>query len=148
MRVLALDIGERRIGVASGDTATRVATPVKVLATEEVVGNARTWRTLVQDEEPELIVAGLPTSMNGEQGRQARRVKDMARKIARQSGLPLEFADERLSSSEARRILHEQGLSEKEMRGRVDMVAASLFLETWMDRREAAGREAPSGEGE
>lgn len=148
MRVLALDIGERRVGVASGDTATRVATPVKVLATEEVVGNARTWRTLVQDEEPELIVAGLPTSMNGEQGRQARRVKDMARKIARQSGLPLEFSDERLSSSEARRILHEQGLSEKEMRGRVDMVAASLFLETWMDRREAAGREAPSGEGE
>ena len=53
------------------------------------------------------------------------------------TGLPLEFEDERLSSAEAKRILREQGLSEKSMRGKVDMVAASLFLQAWLDARQA-----------
>ena len=55
----------------------------------------------------------------------------------RTTGLPLEFEDERLSSVEAKRILREQGLSEKSMRGKVDMVAASLFLQAWLDARQA-----------
>ena len=59
-----------------------------------------------------------------------------ARDIAKRCALPLEFVDERLSSAEAKRILREQGLSERGMRGRVDMVAASLFLQSWLDARQ------------
>ena len=59
--------------------------------------------------------------------------REMARQIAEACGLPLEFEDERLSSQEAKRILREEGYNEKSMRGRVDMVAASLFLQTWLD---------------
>lgn len=55
-------------------------------------------------------------------------------KIADELELPLEFEDERLSSQEAKRILREQGLNEKQMRGKIDMIAASLFLQTWLDR--------------
>ena len=51
--------------------------------------------------------------------------------------MPLEFSDERLSSSEAKRVLREEGLSEKQMRGKVDMIAASLFLQSWLDARQA-----------
>ena len=59
-------------------------------------------------------------------------MRDCAERIAQTCGLPLEFADERLSSAEAKRLLREQGLSERDMRGKVDSVAASLFLETWI----------------
>ncbi len=134
MRVIALDIGDKRVGIAAGDTSTRVAVPVKVLPTGEVMGNARTWRMVLEDQEPELIVSGLPKSLSGTSGQQADKVLAMAQRIASAAGLPLEFSDERLSSSEAKHILREQGLSEREMRGKVDSVAASLFLETWFDR--------------
>lgn len=56
-----------------------------------------------------------------------------ARQVADACDLPLEFADERLSSSEAKRILRAQGLKEKQMRGKIDMIAASLFLQAWLD---------------
>lgn len=133
MRVLALDIGEKRVGVAVGDTRTHISMPVKVMPTNEVTDNARTWRMLLEDHEPELLVSGLPRSMNGAQDKQANWVRSVAQKIASTAGLPLEFTDERLSSVEAKRVLREQGLKEKDMRGKIDMVAASLFLQTWLD---------------
>lgn len=129
---MGLDIGEKRIGVAMGDTSTRVAVPVKVMPAADVLGNARTWRLLLDDEAPELLVAGLPKSMSGADGKQAARVRAAAQTIAQAAGLPLEFSDERLSSSEAKRVLRAQGMSEKQMRGKLDSVAASLFLETWL----------------
>ena len=135
MRVIALDIGDKRIGIAAGDTDARIAMPVKVLPSAEVMGNARTWREVLADHEPELIVSGLPTSLSGAQGRQAAKIRQVAEQIAQQAGLPLEFSDERLSSAQAKRILREQGLSERDMRGKIDSVAASLFLQTWFDVR-------------
>lgn len=73
--------------------------------------------------------------MAGDDGPQAERVMAQARDIARACGLPLEFADERLSSAEAKRILRAQGMDERSMRGKVDMVAASLFLQAFLDAR-------------
>lgn len=136
MRVLALDIGEVRIGVAVSDPAERVATPVCVLDAAEVLSQGRTWRRVLDDWEPDLLVCGRPLTMAGERGPQAERLERQAEQIASGCGLPLEFADERLTSAEARRILHEQGLNERHMRGKVDMVAASLMLQSWLDARQ------------
>lgn len=133
MRALALDIGEVRIGIAASDASGTIAVPVKVLPAAEVLQNARTFRNIVQDHEPDVLVCGRPKTLAGEDGPQAQRIMAQARQIADACRLPLEFEDERLSSQEAKRILREQGLSEKSMRGRVDMVAASLFLQTWLD---------------
>jgi putative Holliday junction resolvase len=133
VRALALDIGEVRIGIAASDASGTIAVPVKVLPAAEVLQNARTFRNIVQDHEPDVLVCGRPKTLAGEDGPQAQKIMEQARKIADACGLPLEFEDERLSSQEAKRILREQGLSEKSMRGRVDMVAASLFLQTWLD---------------
>jgi putative Holliday junction resolvase len=133
VRALALDIGEVRIGIAASDASGTIAVPVKVLPAAEVLQNARTFRNIVQDHEPDVLVCGRPKTLAGEDGPQAQRIMAQARQIADACGLPLEFEDERLSSQEAKRILREQGLSEKSMRGRVDMVAASLFLQTWLD---------------
>lgn len=135
MRVLALDIGQKRVGVAYADTVRPVALPVKVVPASDVEGCTAPFRRLLEDYEPELLVVGRPLTMGGEPGPQAQRVEAVARGVARRTGLDLEFVDERLSSSQAKRILHEQGLSEKQMRGKVDCVAASLFLQAWLDRR-------------
>lgn len=135
MVALALDIGQTRIGIAVSDRSGRVAMPLKVLPAQEVISLSRPFRMLVQDHEPDVLVCGRPQTLAGEDGPQALRVEEVARAIARGLGLPLEFADERLSSREAKRILREQGLSEKQMRGKIDMIAASLFLQAWLDGR-------------
>nr|WP_317285228.1 Holliday junction resolvase RuvX [uncultured Parolsenella sp.] len=140
MRALALDIGEVRIGIAASDASGRVASPVKVLPAAEVLSCAKTFRRILEDYEPEVLVCGRPQTMSGEDGPQAERVMAQARSIAEACELPLEFADERLSSSEAKRILREQGLNEKQMRGKVDMIAASLFLQAWLDSRGSGDR--------
>ena len=136
MRVLALDIGEVRVGIAVSDPTGRVASPVTVLPAQEVLAHAVTFRRVLEDWEPELLVCGLPRTLAGEEGPQAERIRAQAEKIAAACGLPLEFADERLSSAEAKRILKEQGLSERAMRGKVDSVAAGLFLQSWLDARQ------------
>lgn len=106
-----------------------------VLPCAEVEASAPSWRRVLEDWEPECLLAGLPLSLSGDASAQTERVRKRAQSIAAKADLPLFFADERLSSSEAKRILHEQGLSEKAMRGRVDMIAASLFLQAWLDAR-------------
>lgn len=136
MVALALDIGETRIGIAVSDRSGRVASPVKVLPAAEVVGLAKSFLYIVEDYEPDVLVSGRPMTMAGERGPQAERVEAQAHKIADALDLPLYFEDERLSSAEAKRILREQGLSEKQMRGKVDMIAASLFLQSWLDSRQ------------
>lgn len=135
MRAVCLDIGEVRCGVAATDASGTMASPVAVLPMGEVLAGAPSWRRILEDFEPEVLVCGRPLTMSGEPGPQAEKVMEQAREIAGMCGLPLEFTDERLTSAEARRILHEEGLSEKQMRGKVDMVAASLMLEAWLDAR-------------
>lgn len=135
MRVMALDIGEKRVGIAVCDPSERVASPVVVLPASEVRACAKPFQRVLDDWEPELLLCGLPKTLAGEEGPQAERVRAFAADVAKAAHLPLEFADERLSSAEAKRSLREKGLSEKAMRGKLDMIAASLFLQTWLDAR-------------
>lgn len=138
MRVMALDIGEVRVGIAISDAQGRVATPLKVLPADVVLRDGAEFRRLVDDWEVEQLVCGLPYTLSGEEGPQAEALKAKATAVARARALPLAFADERLSSREAKRILREEGLDERAMRGKVDMIAASLFLQSWLDAQQAA----------
>ncbi len=140
MRVMALDIGEVRVGVAVSDPGERVASPVCVLPAAEVASCAKPFRRLLEDWEPELLLCGLPLTLAGEEGPQAARIRKVAAQVSAASGLPHEFADERLSSAEAKRSLREKGYDERAMRGKVDMIAASLFLQAWLDERAAQVR--------
>ena len=137
MRVMALDIGKVRVGVAVSDPAQTVASPLCVLPSAEVLHNQPSFRRLMQDWEPELFLCGMPYTLSGTEGPQAKVVRNAAEKIAHTYKLPLEFTDERFSSQEAKRNLREEGLSEREMRGKIDMIAASLFLQAWLDVRQA-----------
>lgn len=133
MRVLGLDVGEKRIGVALGDLESKIATPLTVLDAAIVEQLARPWKLLIEDWEPTALVVGLPLSLDGTRGAQATRICGIAEKLADACGLPLYFVDERLSSSEAKRVGHTLGLSERDMRGKLDAVAASIFLQAWLD---------------
>ena len=141
MRILALDIGEKRVGIAVSDPDERVASPVCVLAADEVRSNAKPFRRVLEDWEPGLLLCGLPYTLSGEEGPQAERIRAFAEEVSRTTGISCEYADERLSSAEAKRSLREKGLSEKAMRGKVDMIAASLFLQSWLDARASSGSE-------
>ena len=137
MVALALDIGEKRVGIAVSDATGTVAMPVKVMPAQEGAALSKSFRYLVEDYEPDVLVCGRPVSLSGETGPQAARVETVAQRIAASLDIPLAFVDERLSSAEAKRILREQGLTEREMRGKVDSIAASLFLQSWLDAQGA-----------
>lgn len=132
---MALDIGEVRVGIAVSDPGERVASPVCVLPAAEVQACATPFRRVLEDWEPELLVCGLPLTLAGEEGPQAERIRGVAAAISERTGIPHVFTDERLSSAEAKRSLREKGHDERSMRGKVDMIAASLFLQSWLDER-------------
>ena len=130
-----MDIGEVRVGVAISDSGERVASPVTVLPSAEVKACAKSFTRVLEDWEPELLVSGLPYTLSGEEGPQAARIRAFAAEVSKRTGIPVEFSDERLSSTEAKRSLREKGMSEREMRGKIDMIAASIFLQSWLDAR-------------
>jgi putative Holliday junction resolvase len=137
VRSLALDIGEKRVGVAVSDRSGRVATPVRVLGADQL-GSAGGLRALVDEYEPASFVIGLPLSMDGTEGPQAARVRVVAEGLGDRFGLPVEYVDERLTSVEVSRAMREAGLSERDQRGKRDAVAAALMLQTWLDARSAS----------
>ena len=92
MRILALDIGQTRIGVAISDPRERVASPVCVLPANEVLSNAKSWKRVLEDWEPELILSGLPYTLSGEEGPQASRIRGVAASIGKAAGLPVKAA--------------------------------------------------------
>ncbi|MDP2401044.1 MAG: Holliday junction resolvase RuvX, partial [Actinomycetota bacterium] len=141
MRVLGLDIGERRVGVAVSDARAHVATPLTVLD-GPLSADIAALRRLVDDYEVETLVVGLPLSMNGQEGPQAVRVRHEADGLARLLPVSVVYYDERLSSAEANRLMAEAGASSRKRRGSVDMVAAAIVLQSYLD----ANRDTEDGE--
>lgn len=130
MNVLALDIGDSRIGIAYANTNNNISSPIKVLSCEDILNKSKNFMSIIDDYMPEKFIIGLPKTLSGDDNDQVNHIKELASKISNIYSLDYEFIDERLSSKEAKNILREQGLNEKEMRGKIDSVAASLFLET------------------
>lgn len=151
MRVLALDIGDVRTGLALSDDRARVATPLKVLATREMCGDGRILQRIFDDYDVGRVVIGLPLSLDGTEGPQARHVRALASKLLRTAGWQLEdevvFVDERYSSTQAKDALSDLACTARQMRGKVDKLAATLFLQTYLDREQDDARSCtPEGQ--
>ena len=140
MRVLALDIGEKRIGVAVSDPSGTVASPLVVLDAARVLGDGHDLAKVAEEYEIELVVVGLPLSLTGTEGPQAERVRRAAARLAGFLRVPVEFADERLSSVQASRAMSDVGATQRKQRGSVDMVAAAVFLQSYLDSRRFGGQ--------
>ena len=133
MRHLCLDIGEKRVGVAVSDPSGRVATPLTVLDAATLASDASALERIADDYEVGALVVGLPVQLSGDEGPQATNVRRQAERLAAAVGLPLVYQDERLSSAEAKRAMRTAGVPERDARGSVDMVAATIVLQAYLD---------------
>ena len=134
-RILGIDPGERRIGVAAADSATRVAIPVTTIdaGSDPVEAVAR----LVQEQQAGELVVGLALSLSGVLGPQAQRAQALADALARRLDIPVHTWDERLTSVEARRRLPG---GKRRSKGELDALAAAIILQAFLDSQ---GRPGP-----
>jgi putative Holliday junction resolvase len=137
MRVLGIDPGERRIGIAISDPAGRVAVPVSVYA-QQGKETARVLSALARREEARLIVVGLALSLDGTHGPQAQRAERFGRALQAASGIPVVFWDERFSTREAGRLLLEAGVPRRRRKSSLDATSAAIILQDYLDCHESA----------
>jgi len=130
-RILALDAGGRRIGVAVSDELHMIATPVETVDLQR--GGWKRLLQLVEQYDPELIVVGLPTGLSGREGPQAQATRRFAEKVRDETGRPTRFHDERLTSFMAEQALIEAGRKPKQRKSQIDAVAAALILQSYLD---------------
>jgi putative Holliday junction resolvase len=139
-RALGLDLGTRRIGVALSDSAGAVATPLDVLtrSNDRMRDHARI-ADLVDEAGAEVVVVGLPLSLDGSVGPAARGVLDEADELRARLDVSVVTWDERLSTVEAERRLRAAGVKGPKGRGVVDQVAATVILQSWLDSGQPRG---------
>jgi putative Holliday junction resolvase len=139
MRVVGLDLGTKRIGVAVSDRSGTIASPLVVLerGRSRAADHARIAE-LVSAEEAERVVVGLPISLSGADGPAARAAREEAAALATVVGVPVETHDERLTTVTAERRLAERGVRGQRRRAVVDKEAAAVILQSWLDARGAA----------
>lgn len=131
MRHLALDLGDRRIGVAVSDTLGIVARPVRVFERASRKEDFATIADLIDEHDAEIVVCGLPLNMDGTEGPQAEWVRDYTRALIEAVSVPVVLWDERLTTEDAKEILHAQGKAiEKDW---LDAVAAAVILQSYLD---------------
>jgi len=133
MRILALDVGERRIGVALSDPTQTLARSLLVLDRRDDKEALKRVAALVREQGVERVVVGYPLSLRGDVGPQAERVGRFARALARVLEVPVEMWDERYSTVDAERILREQGIGGRKRRRRIDATAAAVILQSYLD---------------
>lgn len=131
-RILALDVGDKRIGVAVSDEMQLIATPHSVYTRVGYGPDVRHILQLCSDLKASLVVCGLPKNMDGSIGFQAEKVQAFAEKL-RESGLEVVFQDERLSTVSAHQALIEGGMRRDDRKGTVDKVAAAVILQQYLD---------------
>jgi len=154
VRILALDYGRSRIGVALADTAVGLAQPFCTLERINRNEDMRRLREMAREHGVKQIVVGLPLRLDGTRGEMAEEAEGFAQRLRKQLGVPVEMVDERLTSWEAERLLEEvqgrvikppvtAGRPTKKAVGRVgvDAVAAAVILKEYLERRQSSEKE-------
>ena len=135
-RILALDMGDRRIGIALSDETQLIATPHSVYTRVGWGPDVKHIQKLYNDNKAVLIVCGLPRNMDGSVGFQAEKVQSFAEQLIK-AGLPVVFQDDRLSTVSAHQALIEGGMRRDDRKGTVDKVAAAVILQTYLDAQKS-----------
>jgi putative Holliday junction resolvase len=133
MRVLALDLGKRRIGIAVSDELGITAQGMQTLNCVNKRMDMAALARIARDKDVGLVLVGNPLNMTGQVGAQAEWVHEYAARIAEYTGLEVKLWDERLTSAEANRFLRDGGLSVDRKTGTVDRMAAVLLLQSYLD---------------
>jgi putative Holliday junction resolvase len=134
-RVLALDVGNRRIGLAVTDELGVTAQGLRTLVRTSQRRDLETLRKIARKYKVTEIVMGRPVHMSGEASAQSEKVERFARELGEALELPIHFYDERLTSWEAHELLDREGLSREEKKGKVDQIAATLILQGYLQSK-------------
>jgi putative holliday junction resolvase len=133
MRVLALDHGTVRIGVALSDELKMMAHPLEFIPAEPFNGFVDRLKQLIREKEVEQIVVGMPRNMDGSYGPSAEKVRQFIIVLKEIITIPIRSWDERLTSVQANRLMAERGVKTKDKREKVDKMAAALLLQNYLD---------------
>lgn len=140
--VMAFDYGEKRIGVAVGDLALRIAHPLSTLAAEDNRSRFAAIARLIEEWRPVLLVVGVPLPPDGREHEIARLARRFARRLEGRFGIPAEIVDERLTSHAAQSALREQGVRARRARELIDAAAAQQILQSYFSTLERSTERA------
>jgi len=135
---LGLDVGKKRVGVAGCDGTGLIATGLTTIERTSFNKDVEQLRKLVEEREAKLLVVGLPYSMDGTLGFQARQVQKFAQRVSAALKLPIEYVDERLTSLEAEQQLKERKQFSSRDKGQIDRLAAAIILQQWLEQRRSS----------
>lgn len=135
---LGLDLGARRIGVAGCDGTGLIATGLTTLRKTNFDSVLVPLTQLIEERSVEVLVVGLPYTMDGQIGFQAKKIQKFAHRLSKALALPVEFVDERLTSYEAEQILIAERKSLRTHKALIDRKAAAIILQQWLDARRDA----------
>lgn len=140
---LGLDVGSKRIGVAGCDRTGLIATGLTTIERRSFEQDMAQLRELVEQRQVQVLVVGLPYSMNGTLGAQAKQIQKFARRVSKALQLPVEFVDERLTSFQAEQLLLAENRSPSRHKSLIDRKAAAIILQQWLDEKRTT-RQTPT----
>jgi len=132
-RILALDLGKKRIGLAISDPLGITAQGLPNLARANKRADLAALEQLIRERQAGLILMGNPINMRGDEGRQSGWVREFAQALEKRTGLPVKLWDERLTSVEAGRVLRSSGISIQKRAAAVDRLSAVILLQSYLD---------------
>lgn len=139
-RLLGLDIGDRKIGVALSDPEAILASPLTIIGRQVDLEDVKAILDIIQREQVNTIIVGLPRSMDGSIGGQAKKVMSFTAELKAHTGVPIEFRDERLSTVLANRLMREGGKKKKaRQKTGDDAIAAAVVLQGYLDEVRYSG---------
>jgi putative Holliday junction resolvase len=137
MRILALDHGTKRIGVAVSDELKLIAQPLEFVPAEPFPAFLARLKALLAEKEVELVLVGMPRNMNGTYGPAAAKVQEFITQLGEAISVPIKTWDERLTSAQANRYLIEGNVRREKRKEKVDQMAAAILLQSFLDSRPA-----------
>jgi putative Holliday junction resolvase len=140
-RILALDLGKRRIGMAISDELRLTAQGIETLERTNIREDLAALAALAAGRGVSEFLVGLPLHMSGDEGRQSGHAREFARRLLERTGIPVKFWDERLTTVEAQRVLRSSGIGIEKRARAVDRLSAVILLESYLDALEARANE-------
>lgn len=134
-RILGIDYGEKRLGIAISDETRTIASGLEVYERRSLEEDLQHLREVIEREKVERVVLGLPLNMDGSEGPKAREVRAFKEELESRLHIPVELVDERLTTQEAERVLLEADLSRRRRREVRDQLAAVLILQSYLNRQ-------------
>jgi putative holliday junction resolvase len=132
---LGLDVGSKRIGVAGCDGLGLIAIGITTIWRSSFGEDIAQLAAIIADRQVKILVVGLPYTMDGNLGSQAKQVQKFARRVAAVIELPIEYVDERLTSYAAEQMMIEAKISVSQNKATIDRIAAAVILQQWLDSR-------------